>query len=345
MIRSLWLITLLSIMLNPLAQVQAAASLTKTLTAVLTRALTRTLTIEEKIPLGNVKGRIDHLAVDIMRQRLYVAELGNNSVGIVDLKEHRVLRTMMGLSEPQGIAYLPTTDTLYVTNGGDGSVRLFNATNFRPIGQIDLGNDADNVRVDIATQNIYVGYGSGALAVIDPTLHHQVATIPLHAHPESFQLEVQGRRVFINIPDTHEIAVVDRELKTQLASWSLPDLGSNFPMALDDTHQQLIVAFRRPARLAAFSTNHGNLLWSADTCDDADDVFVDARRGRLYVSCGEGRIDIFEQRQDGYRHIESLTTEPGARASLFVPELDRLFVAVRAASTTPAAIWVLRPSP
>jgi len=147
------------------------------------------LEIESKIPLGDVRGRIDHLAVDLHRQRLYVAELGNNSVGVIDLKDRKAIRTLTGLAEPQGVGYVPSTDTLYVANAGDGSVRLFQGAQLTAAEQIDLGDDADNVRVDDATHRVLVGYGSGALAVIDTDTRAKIADIRLKGHPESFQLD------------------------------------------------------------------------------------------------------------------------------------------------------------
>src|SRR5437879_11195952 len=92
------------------------------------------LQLEARIALGDVRGRIDHLAVDLKRQRLFVAELGNDSVGVVDLATPRLLRTITGLSEPQGVGYEPSTDTLYVANARDGSVRLYEANEYKAIG-------------------------------------------------------------------------------------------------------------------------------------------------------------------------------------------------------------------
>ena len=126
------------------------------------------LVLETKIPLGEVSGRIDHLGIDPKRQRLFVAELGNDSLGVVDLAAGKVLRTMAGFSEPQGVAYVSSADSIYVANGGDGSVRVLRGDDLAPIGRIELGDDADNVRVDAPRNRVLVGYGKGALAVIDP---------------------------------------------------------------------------------------------------------------------------------------------------------------------------------
>src|SRR5437764_1284549 len=167
------------------------------------------LVLEAKIPLGDVRGRIDHLGIDLKRQRLFVAELGNNSLGVVDLAAGKVLRTIAGLSEPQGVAYVPATDSVYVANGGDGSVRIMRGEDLGPSGRLDLGDDADNVRVDEQRNRVLVGYGKGALAVIDPATRTKVGDIRLKAHPEGFQIDETGGRVFVNVPDAGAIEIVD----------------------------------------------------------------------------------------------------------------------------------------
>jgi DNA-binding beta-propeller fold protein YncE len=308
-------------------------------------AETAPLRLEAKIPLGDVRGRIDHMAVDLRRQRLFVAELGNDSVGIIDLANRKIIRRLPGLKEPQGVGYEPSSDTLYIANAGDGSVRLFDGNDYAAGEQIDLGRDADNIRIDAATNRVFIGYGSGALAVIDPTTRSKVGDIPLKAHPEGFQIDPDTGQLFVNVPDAHGIAVVDRASQKQIGKWPIPDHGANFPMALDPVRRQVLVIFRAPAELGVFSMTGGKLIATAETCGDADDLFVDAKRARVYVSCGAGFLDVFEPRGTSYRRIARIPTGSGARTSLFVPELDRLLVAVRASSAEPAAIWVFRPIP
>ena len=228
------------------------------------------LELEAKIPLGDVHGRIDHLAIDVKRQRLYVAELGNDTVGVVDLKDRKTVRTLSGLKEPQGIGYVPSIDTVFVANAGDGSVRLFQGAELTPAGQIALGDDADNVRVDDAANRVFVGYGSGALAVIDITKRQKIADIP---------------------------GLLD-----------------------------------------------GRLLATVKTCGDADDVFIDAKRKRIYVICGEGVVDVLDAQGESIAETARIPTAGGARTGLFVPELDLLLVAVRASGSSAASVWVFRPS-
>lgn len=303
------------------------------------------LVLEAKIPLGNVRGRIDHFAIDLGRQRLYVAELGNESVGAVDLKTRQVLSTLTGLREPQGVGYAASTDTLYVANAGDGSVHLYNGDTLSPIGRIDLGDDADNIRVDTRRNRVVVGYGSGALAVIDPTQKKKLSDIPLKAHPESFQLVEDGSKIFVNVPDARQIAVVDPDAGKQTLTISPDGARSNFPMAVDEAQHRVLVVFRSPSRLSAYDSRDGKQLSSVETCGDADDVFVDAERHRAYVTCGEGVVDVFADRDARYERVARIPTASGARTSLFVPELDRLYVAVRAGFSERAAIWIFRPTP
>jgi YVTN family beta-propeller protein len=301
--------------------------------------------IEAKIPLGDVHGRIDHMAIDLKRQRLFVAELGNDTVGVVDLANRKLLQTIAGLKEPQGVGYEPLTDMLYVANAGDGSVRWFEGGDYTARGRIDLGSDADNIRVDSTASRIFIGYGSGALAVIDPSTRRRVGDIPVKGHPESFQIDQGTGQIFVNVPEAHGIAVVDRASQKQTGKWPIPDHGANFPMALDPVRRQVLVIFRAPAELGIFSMTGGKLIATAETCGDADDLFIDAKRGRVYVSCGAGFLDIMEAQGTTYRRTGRIPTVSGARTSLFVPELDRLLVAVRTSTAEPAAIWMFRPIP
>ncbi len=303
------------------------------------------LNLEAKILLGEVKGRIDHMALDPLRNRLFVAELENNSVGIVDLKERKLVHVITGLSEPQGVGYEPSSDTLYVANGGDGLVRLFRGADYVETGRIDLGDDADNVRIDTDTKHVLVGYGAGAIATIDPARRTKIADFRLPAHPEGFQLDHKNNQVLVNLPRARAIAVLDGVSGQRKALWPMKESGANFPMAVDEDAQRVLVAFRAPGRLAVFSARDGESVASVELCGDADDLFVDAKRGRVYVSCGEGFIDVFDARAGDYRRLARVPTVRGARTSYFVLSVDRLFLAVRAASLEPAAVWVYRPAP
>jgi len=299
------------------------------------------LVLERAIALGAVKGRIDHLAADVGRSRLFVAELGNDSVAVVDLKTGEIVRRIGGLREPQGLGYSSVADVLYVADAGDGSLRLFKGADLSPAGAVALGDDADNIHSDGADRML-VGYGSGGIASIDAATGAKVADIRLSAHPEGFQLDPKRNLLYVNIPLKHEIAVLDRSSRKQIASWGLTLAAGNFPLALDDEANRLFAVYRWPATVAAFDTHTGNVLGRAATCGDADDIFYDGKRERLYVSCGEGQIAVLSA-ASVLAEISRIPTRKGARTSLFVPALDRLFVAVPTSGDQLAEVMVFVP--
>jgi len=300
------------------------------------------LQLEAKIPLGNVAGRIDHMAFDVARNRLFVAELGNNSLGVVDVQARKVIHRISGLKEPQGAGYHKAADAIYVANGGDGSVRIYRGEDFARAGAIALGDDADNVRIDPATGHVVVGFGKGALAIIDPASRAKTSEIALKAHPESFRLDPGSDRVFVNLPEARSIAVVSKANGQMLANWRQAH-GGNFAMALDDETSRVFVVFRNPAKFTALAKDTGAVIGETDTCGDIDDLFLDAKRRRVYISCGQGFIDVLDARDAAFARVARIATVPGARTSLFVPEVDRLFLAARAQGGQGAAIWVYRP--
>jgi len=301
------------------------------------------LQLETKIALGNVAGRIDHLAVDGKRQHLFIAELGNNTISVIDLTKRAVIHRMTGLSEPQGVAYLEAQDTIYAANGGDGSLHLYDGKDFAERGRLALGSDADNIRFDAKDARLVVGYGSGGLSVIDPATRKGIANYVLKAHPESFQIDTNANRIFVNLPEAHAIAVLERSSGTLLAQWPMK-YAANFAMALDRNPPRLFSVFRKPAKLVGYATESGTVLAEADTCGDADDLFIDPKRQRIYVICGEGFVDVFDT-TDKLRRLAHIPTIEGARTGLFVAELDRLYVAARARGREPAALWVFQAHP
>jgi hypothetical protein len=305
------------------------------------------LVVESRIALRVVSGRIDHMAVDLARKRLLVAELGNGTLDVVDLAAGRQIQRIGGLREPQGVGYAPKPDLVAVSGAGDGSVKFFREKDLTAIGAVALGDDADNIRLDPRTGNLIVGYGSGALAVIDPDRRAKIGEVRLAAHPEAFAIDAASGRAFVNVPDAEQIAVVDLASMKQTGAWRLPDLRANFPLALDAAGMMIATVFRRPPTLVLIDTRTDISTARLDTCGDADDVFFDPKRRRIYVSCGAGFVDVFEAGAAGaYARLSRVTTAAGARTSLFVPELDRLYLAARAGLLrSDAVILVLRPVP
>jgi hypothetical protein len=215
------------------------------------------LSLEGKIALLGVAGRIDHMAVDLGRRRLLVAALGNGTLEIVDLAGGHRVKQVTGLPEPQGLSYARKADLVVVASAGDGSVRFFRGQDLAAAGSIAPGSDADNVRVDPRTGSVIVGYGSGGLAIIDPEKKSKIGDIKLAAHPESFQLDPASGRIFVNVPDAGVIAVVDLAAARQVASWTVPGLRANFPLAADGSGTMIAAVFRHPAKLALLDPKTG----------------------------------------------------------------------------------------
>lgn len=301
------------------------------------------------IPLEHVNGRIDHLDADLPGQRLFVAALGNNTLEVIDLKLGKQIRSIAGLREPQGVLYFPDARRLFVTNGEGKSCAVFNADSFQLIQSVPTPEDPDNLRADASGKTVYVGCGSfsylgtknGALLLLDAATGKQIGSIPLQGHPESFQIEKFGKNIFVNIPAAHQIAVVNRDQKTVAAKWRMKGATANFPMALDEAGNRLFIGCRSPARLLVLDAEKGKRLALLECVGDADDIFFDAERKRIYVVGGEGRISIFEEtNRRRYRPLPDVATAGGARTALFVPEWNQLFVAVPARLGRPAEIRV-----
>jgi hypothetical protein len=281
------------------------------------------------VELPGVEGRFDHFAVDLKGNRLFLAALGNNTLEVFDMVAGTHVKSIKGLRKPTGVAFVPETGRVVVANGDDGTVRFYDAATLAPAGQVEGLNDADNVRYDAASKRLYVGYGDGALAVIDAANQEKVGNIKLDAHPESFQLEGHGKRIFVNVPEAKHVAVVDREKAAVVAKWPVTEARAHFPMALDEQNRRLFIGCREPAKLLVKDMDSGKDVASMECAGDTDDLFYDARNRRLYVSGGAGVISIFEQRSaDEYRLGGSVKTAAGARTSFYVPNTGTLYLAV-----------------
>ncbi|HKW89815.1 MAG TPA: hypothetical protein VJN21_13785 [Candidatus Acidoferrales bacterium] len=283
--------------------------------------------------LPGVQGRIDHFDVDVSGQRLFMSALGNNTLEVFDLRADKLIHTIPGLREPQGVTYAPDSHLIFVANGDDGTVRIFDGATYALLKTLHFSTDADDTRYDAATKQVIVGYGDekdAGLAILDSATGNLVSAIKLPAHPESFQLESSGPRVFINIPDAGNIvAVADRNEKKIVASWPLVGAQDNFPMALDDANHRLFIGCRTPAEVLVLDAASGKILARVPSVTHADDLWYDAAHKRVYVSGGGGSITVIAQRDaDHYARIADIKTLPGARTSILVPELNRFYLGV-----------------
>jgi hypothetical protein len=302
------------------------------------------LKLTHTIPLPGVKGRFDHFACNAADKRLLVAALGNSTGELFDVAAFKHLYTFTGLHKPTGALTLAEPHRFCFANGEDGTFRAFDAATNALAAALGGLDDADNVRYDPATRLIYIGYGEGALGVTDPATNKLLHSIKLAAHPESFQLEAHGPRIFVNVPGKRQIAVVNREQRKVIATWPMEKWQANFPMALNEKDHRLFVGCRKPATLVVFDTERGTPVADIPISGDTDDLFYDASRRQLYISCGEGFIDVISQRDtDHYERTSRIATRPGARTSYFSPDLDLFFLAVPEESGRPAELRFYHP--
>lgn len=298
---------------------------------------------EKTILLPNVNGRIDHIAYNSRKQIAFIAALGNNSVEIIDLAKGEVIHSIKSLSEPQGIIFMPESNSIFLSNGGNGECDVFDAETFQKIHSVRLGGDADNVRYDSTANKIYVGYGNGGIAIVDVKSFKTISKIQLSAHPESFQIDKAAKKIYVNVPGADVIEVIDLTKNAVTAQWKMTEAKANFPMALDEAHHRLFVGCRHPSKLLVLDTQTGEQISSLDIDRDVDDIFYNGGKKELYLSCGGGYVDIIKQTDaDNYSAIGKISTGSGARSSLFISEQNKLLVAVPSGIGKEARLMILK---
>ena len=315
------------------------------------------LELKSRILLPNVDGRLDHVSVDLMGQRLFQAAFDNKTLEVIDVQAGKVVHTITNLDNPQQTYFDPATNHLFVSSSGDGTVKVFDGSTFKLLATTQLSADADNMRFDARNKHLVVAYGGekflngqvarnqglkdGALAVLD-TAGKKLGQIQTDGHPESLAVEKNGTRVFTNVPDKKEIVVGDLGNYNVLAHWALPGC-ENYPMAFDEDHQRVFVMCRANGTVIALDSSNGKQVASMPLTPSAtsDDMFYDAGKGRIYVLAriaqkdnprapGPGLIEVLQQKDpDHYDKIESLQSGFAAQTGLFVPEWNKLFVGTR----------------
>ena len=304
----------------------------------------RPLVLTEAIPLEGIKGRFDHFGTS--GRKLFVSALGNNTVEVIDVSGRTLDHTITGVPNPQGVVYAPEVNKLFV-GSSKGKLYIYDGTSFELLMAIDFHGDVDNLRYDAANKRVYVGYGdeeTAAIGAVDATTNKRTEEeYKLGAHPESFQLETSGPNIYVNLPDLKQIAVINRNTHV-IARWPLT-LEHNFPMALDEADHRLFVGTHEPARMAVFDTTSGRMIAALPSVQDADDLYYDAGRKRIYMAGGEGFIYTFEQKDaDHYQLLAKVPTTLGARTAGYFGKgkkgFERFFLAVPARADHGAEIWI-----
>jgi DNA-binding beta-propeller fold protein YncE len=294
------------------------------------------LVFTEAIPLENAKGRFDHFAIG--KGKLFISALGSNAVEIINIGGRILEHTITSVPDPQGIAFSPEANKLFVASGA-GKVYVYDGKTYDQIATVDFEGGADNMRYDAASQTVYVGCGddekTGAIAMIDATTNKRLnEEYKLGGEPESFQLEKTGPHIYVNVPDLKEIVVVNPATKA-VTHWKLNGVEGNFPMALDEADHRLFLGVHVPPRLAVFDTISGRMIASLPSVQDSDDLYFDADRKRVYMPGGEGFISAFQMTDpDHYKLLAKIPTAIGAKTAGYYGKqgkgFDRFYLAVPA---------------
>jgi DNA-binding beta-propeller fold protein YncE len=287
-----------------------------------------TLKLVQTIPLKGAPGRLDHLAIDRKHARLFVANLSNNSLDVVDLKAGRLVKQVPGQKKIQGIAYAPDLDRIYVGNGLGGECNVFDGRDYKLLKSIKMPG-ADNVRYLESRGLVYVGHAEKALSVLDARTLEVKATIKLPGRPEGFQIESERPRLYLNTVDPTRVVVIDTDKNAVLHSHRLKLADRAYPLAVDEANRRLFIGCRNKPCVVVLDSESGREVTSVATPADIDDLFHDAKNKRLYVSCGEGFLTVIRQRDaDRYEVLEKIPTAKLARTCFFDPAEGRLYLLV-----------------
>jgi DNA-binding beta-propeller fold protein YncE len=291
------------------------------------------LKLVQKIPMPGVQGRTDHITVDVKGKRLFIPANGDkqNTVEVIDLKAGKRISSIPGQSKPQGTFYSADFNTLFVTNGTDGTCKIFRGDSFKLIVNLPLGTDANQVGYDPDAKYLYAGLGdrnSGALAIIDTSSNQHIGDIKTDARPGGITLEKSGPRIFVNLTGVTKLGVIDRKKREVIATWPITGAENNGPLALDESHHRLFLGTRKPPMLIVFDTESGKQITQLESVPSIDGLWYDAARKRIYAT-GNGFIAVYDQRDaDNYAPMVKVASEPDSQPSIWVPQFNRLYIGI-----------------
>jgi hypothetical protein len=293
---------------------------------------TSPLLLQRTIALPAGTAKFDHFAIDLEANRLFIAATGNHSIEVLDLNTGKVSETLTGLGKPHGLAWLADSHTLYASDGTQSDLKIFAGSPLRQVKSIKLSEDADDMVYDSAGHRLYVGHGGGEsapaqVAVVDTTSQTLMKNLPVATHPESLEIDNATRRIFVNVADAAEVALIDGKDSSPAGSWKLSSAKDNVPLAFDHEHNVLFVACRAPARLLVLDGSSGSELADLPAAAGADDLFYDAELHRVYLVAGAGEVDVYEIHPDkSVQALGSTTTSAGSKTGLFVAAQHALYV-------------------
>jgi DNA-binding beta-propeller fold protein YncE len=297
---------------------------------------------------ADVKGRFDHLGVDLRGQRLFLTAETAHEVLVFDLGTGKFIRAISGIAIPHAIFCREDLNRIYITDGGAGELKDYDGKTYQLLGAAKLKVDADSIGYDPATHYLYIDNGGGdahesfsMLSVVDTTSGEKVADMKIDGETlEAMALERSTPKLYVNNPAKNQVDVVNRETRAVIASWPVTMGKRNVAMALDESSHRLFVACRSGA-LVVFDTETGKELQSLPIANGVDDLVFDPPNKRLYAACASGELDVYQQTDpDHYTSLGRIPTAPGAKNEVLVESLHRLFTTVPPQGGAPGQVYV-----
>ena len=312
------------------------------------------LRLVQTISIPNVKGRLDHMEVDVQGKRLFVAGLENGTFEVADLRAGKWTRSIPGLKKPQGALYIPELNKLFLASGDDGMVRVFRGDTLQLLDSIELEPGPNRIVYEPNSKVVYVGYGGkdagkdyGEVGVIDAKNDKHIGDIKVTAHPSELLLNKSGTTLFVFISIANQIQVIDTSKRQPLSTWPV---SSQRPgdAAFDESTSRLFIGTRTPPEMIVMDAKLGKEVAHLPTAEGMDGVYFDGAHKRVYVSGGRdmpaGSIYIYRQKTaDQYEAIGKVPTRAGAGTSFWSTELNRYYVAAPANDKEEAAVLVYEP--
>jgi hypothetical protein len=312
------------------------------------------LRLVQTIPMPNVKGRIDHMDVDVKGKRLFVAGLENGSLEVVDLGAGKWSKSIPGFKKTQGIAYVPSLNKVFVASGDDGMLRVFRGDTLELLDSLKLEMGPNRVAFEPNSEILYVGYGGkdagkdyGQVGIIDAKADKRLGDIKVEAHPAELLLDKSGKTLYVFISAASKVQLVDTKKREVLSTWATSS-QRNGDGAFDEKTHRLFIGTRTPPQMIVMDSSSGKEVAALPTVEGMDGVYFNAKQKRIYISGGRdndvGYIFIYQQKDaDHYEAIGKIPTRSGAGTSFWSPELNRFYVGAPASDKQEAAILVFEP--
>ena len=298
--------------------------------------------------MPGLANHFDHLTADLKNDRLFVVPEDNKSVEVYGLHSGKFLHSIKGIGVGHSVVYRADINRIFVSDGTDADLKIFDGASYALLKKVPLRADADATGYDPVTHNLYIANGGldaklnyGFLSIVNTDTGEKVGEIKIDSNRlEAMVVEKSGPRLFLNMTEKNSIGVIDRKKNAVAAVWPAKGGHVNAAIAIDEQHHRLFVACR-DGKLVVMNSDTGKVLQVLPIATGVDDMVYDPASKRIYVACGEGFVNVYEETDpDHYQSLGKIATGPLGKTGLLIPSMQRYFVAVPPHGKTPAVVLV-----